>query len=28
MDLRAKVLEFLYEKQAGSEKPAATLKVA
>jgi nitrate/nitrite transport system ATP-binding protein len=28
MDLRAKVLEFLYEKQAGGEKPAATLKVA
>jgi nitrate/nitrite transport system ATP-binding protein len=28
MDLRAKVLEFLYEKQAGREKPAATLRVA
>jgi nitrate/nitrite transport system ATP-binding protein len=28
MDLRARVLEFLYEKQAGTEKVAATLKVA
>jgi nitrate/nitrite transport system ATP-binding protein len=28
MELRARVLEFLYEKQAGREKVAATLKVA